>query len=207
MAQIDNLFDAVRGSAGNLVFYERNGRNFMRTKPGKYRDRKSQGQLAQRQRMQVVNRFLKPFGRLIRITFAGEAKERSALQAAQSYNMRHALAGDYPGIGIDPGRVLLSKGPVGLPQSASASVHPEGLLIQWQNGPEGAGNDSLVVMASWGDGAWCEYRFTETLRNKGEYTWQTTQPVTPDALPDVWIAFRNSEMTEMSDSLYAPEKV
>ncbi|MFO7977686.1 MAG: DUF6266 family protein, partial [Bacteroidales bacterium] len=191
MAKIDNLFDNVRGSIGNLIFYKMNGRNYVRTLPQNFTDRKSPGQLAQRQRMQAVNHFMKPFGGLIRITFGAQANGLSAWQAAQSHNLRHALTGEYPGIRVDPTRVLLSKGPLGLPLSATASVQPGGLLIQWQNGPEGAGNDSLVVMASWGDGAWCEHRFTETLRNKEEYTWQTTQPVTPDALPDVWIAFRN----------------
>ncbi len=199
---MDNLFDTVQGSMGQLVFYQMNGQNYVRTRPVRFTDRKSPGQLAQRQRMKVVNRFLKPFGGLIRTTFASQAQGRTAIQAALSYNLKHAPAGAYPDIRIDPARVVLSKGPLPLPVNASVNHHPEGLLIGWENGAEGAANDTLVVMASWGDGHWSEYRFTDTLRKKGTYLWQTVQQVQEEALPQVWIAFRNDAMTQMSDSLY-----
>jgi hypothetical protein len=98
MAIIDNLFDAGRGRLGNMVVYKMNGMNIIRTKPERYRDSKSPAQLAQRQRLQAVNEFLNPFSKLLKLTFPAEKPGQTARSEAQSYNMRNALAGEYPGI-------------------------------------------------------------------------------------------------------------
>ena len=202
MATINNLFDSGQGKLGNLVLYKVGGQGRVRTRAGHFRDRKSPAQLAQRQRMQVVNHFLKPFRDLIRITFAAEAMGGSAVHAARSYNMRHALTGEYPDIAIDKSRALLSRGPLPLPVGAKASPQPEGLLIEWENGAEAAGqlpSDTLVVMAlSPGNGT-VDYRFTGVRRSDGCYLWK---PSLPQENLDIWIAFRNRKETEMSESLF-----
>lgn len=208
MSEINNLFDSGKGSLGNLVFFRRLGKTYVRTKPVRYRDRKSPSQLAQRQRMQAMNRFLKPFSPLIRITFTPEAAGKTALHAAQSYNMRHAFAGEYPGIHVDNNKVLLSRGPLPLPQNLSVKAQPDGLLIEWVNGNEASGNrwsDTLVVMAwseSAGQGA---YKFSETYRKEGRYFWKPAISLLENEIPNVWIAFRNQEQSEMSDSRYISE--
>ena len=164
MARIDNLLDSGQGGLGSLVFYKMNGKNYVRTKPVHYRDAKSPGQLAQRQRLQVVTGFVGRFKDLIRVTFAAEAVGRSALQAAQSVNMRNALTGEYPNISINKSRALLSKGPLPLPLSVSVQVQQGELLIEWENGEEASGTnvyDTLVVMALTDDSATGEYRFTD----------------------------------------------
>ena len=51
MAGINPLFSSGRGKLGNMVFYQKNGKNNVRTKPGHFIDKKS---LAQRQQMQFV---------------------------------------------------------------------------------------------------------------------------------------------------------
>lgn len=205
MAIIENLFDSGRGMIGNLVFYKLNGRGVVRARPQRYRDKKSPKQLAQRQRLQVMNDFLRPFNKLVRVTFASEAVGRSALQAAQSHNMKHALTGEFPAIHVDYGRALLSRGPLPLPAGASAEAHPEGLLIRWENGSEAAGSaayDTLVVMALSEKTGYCDYKFTEARRRDGQYVWKVALPVSQEVLPAVWIAFRKEEMTLMSDSMY-----
>lgn len=205
MSEINNLFDSGKGSLGNLVFFRRLGKTYVRTKPIRYSDRKSPAQLVQRQRMQSMNRFLKPFGSLIRITFTPEATGRTALHAAQSYNMRHAFAGEYPAIHVDNNKVLLSRGQLPLPQDFSITAHPEGLLIEWINGDEASGNrmyDTLVLMA-WSESAgWGDYKFSEAYRKEGHYIWKPALPLQENEIPDVWIAFRNQEQSEMSDSRY-----
>ena len=205
MATIDNLFESGRGRLGNLVVYKMNGQNIVRTKPAHYSDRKSPAQLAQRQRMQVVNEFTKPFLQLLRVTFPPQRKGRTARSEAQSYIMRDALAGEYPNIYVDKSRALLSSGPLPLPSGAWAELHPEGLLIHWENGEEAAGNaarDTLVVMGLSDQDGQSAYTFTGVRRSEGEYVWKTTLPVRQGALPHVWIAFRNSPQTQFSDSMY-----
>jgi hypothetical protein len=206
MAKLDNLLEGGQGSLGNLVFYKMHGRNYVRTKPEQYRDKKSPAQLAQRQRLQTVISFLRPFKDVLRITFASGAVGRSAIQAAQSYNMRNALEGEYPDIKIDKSKVLLSSGSQPLPSGASVSAHPDGLLIEWKNGEEATGSaasDTLIVIAFAASAERIDYKFTDTSRSEGRFVWNTKLNVSEVALPDVWIAFRSRQMTKMSDSLYA----
>ena len=201
MSQIDNLFDGGKGSLGNLVFFRRHGKNYVRTKPVRFRDRKSPAQLAQRQRMQVVNRLLKPFSGLVRISFAPEALGHTSLHEAQSFNMRHALAGAYPEIHADMSRVLLSTGPLPVPEGGAVSVHPGGLLIEWVNSDGVLARhsfDTLVVMAYSEKTGHGDYKFTEVYRKEGSYVWNPALPLQINELPVVWIAFRNREQTEMS---------
>ena len=210
MSEVDHLFDSGKGTLGNLVFFRRLGKTYVRVRPARYRDRKSPAQLAQRQKMQAMNRFLKPFSALIRLTFNPEAAGRTALHAAQSYNMRHAFAGEYPNLYIDYSMALLSRGPLPLPANVSVTAQPDGLLIEWQNGDEAAGKhsyDTLVVMA-WSETAgWGVFKFTEVYRKEGRYVWKPALPFNENEIPHIWIAFRNQEQTELSDSKYVNREI
>src|SRR5690554_731708 len=202
MAIIDNLFDSGRGRLGNLVVYKMNGMGIIRSKPQHYHDRKSPAQLTQRQRLQAVNNFLNPFSGFLKLTFSVEKPGRTARSEAQSYNMHNALSGAYPDIHIDKSKALLSRGSLPVPVSTTVTAQPEGLLIEWENEPEDARrnpNDTLVVMAWSEKQGSADFRFTDTRRSEGRYTWKHALP---DGSVDVWIAFRNQGQTAMSNSLY-----
>ena len=206
MAKIDNLLAEGQGGLGELVLYRMNGKVYARTKPAKYRDKKSPAQLAQRQRLQVVNAFLRPFRELIKVTFASEAIGRSALQAAQSYIMRNAVAGAYPNIYVDKSKVLLSKGPLPPPAGASVEAHPDGLLVKWKNGKEASGNaasDTLLVIAWSEENGGFDYQFTGVRRSEGAYVWKTRLAENNVSMPVVWVVFQNARQTKLSDSLMA----
>src|SRR5690554_4677005 len=191
MAVIENLFNSGRGRLGNLVFYKMNGQGIVRTKPAQYKDRKSPAQLAQRQRLQVVNRFLKPFSALLKITFPPETTGRTARTEAFSYIMRNALTGDYPIICIDKSKVLLCRGPLPLPERVTVTAQSDGLLIEWENGSKVTGSragDTLILMAYSEVSGMADFRFTDTCRTAETYLWK---PALPEADLDVWIAFRN----------------
>ncbi len=205
MARINDLFDSGKGRLGNLVVYKMNGLNIIRTKPEHFSDRKSPAQLAQRQRLQAVNEFLKPFLKLIRITFPPQQTGRTARAEAQSYLMRNALAGEYPEIYVAKSRALLSRGPLPMPVSATVTTDAGELLIEWEDDADTArshSHDTLVVMALSAEKGYADYRFTDTRRSEGRYAWK---PALPNGTVDVWIAFRNQVQTEMSDSFYVEE--
>jgi hypothetical protein len=168
-----------------LIFYKVGDHHYVRTRAEQFHDRKSPAQMAQRQRMQVMNRFLGSFRELFRITFAGEAGGRMAMQAAQSYNMRNALAVEYPDIYIDKSRVLLSHGPLPMPVSATVTAQPEGLLIEWGNSPDAVlqhPSDTLVVMVFSPETGSSDYRFTEARRSEGSYLWKPALPISDGTL-------------------------
>jgi hypothetical protein len=205
MARINNLFDSGQGKLGNLIFYKVGDQHYVRTRAEHFHDRKSPAQLAQRQRMQVMNRFLGHFRDLFRITFAGEAGGPGAMQAAQSYNMRNALAGEYPDISVDKSKVLLSQGPLPVPVNVTATQQPEGVLIEWENSADAASHhpyDTLVVIVFSPETDTSDYLFTGARRSAGSYLWKPALPKSNGTLPDLWIAFRNRQETLMSNSFF-----
>ncbi len=182
-----------------------NGRSIIRTKPEHYCDRKSPDQPAQRQRMKVVNEFKSPFLELIRLTFPPQKAGRTARSKAQSYSMRNAVAGEYPDIYADKSRALLSRGPLPVPMDATVTSGPDGLLIEWVNDANTATNHrfgTLMVMAVTKGSDPCKYSFTRVKRTEGRYAWKLSLSAGPAS---VWIAFRNQEQTEMSDSIHLGE--
>lgn len=205
MAKIENLFESGRGKLGNLVFYKVGNNGYVRTQAAHFRDRKSPAQLAQRQKLQLMSGFLKPFTKLIRITFSADAMGRSPMRAALSYNMRQALAGEYPGIYVDKSKVLLSHGPLPVPVTASVASQPDGLHITWENGAEAArlnSDDILVVMALSADTRSVDFLFTGVRRSVGHYLWSPALQKNNSNQPDIWLAFRNRQETMMSNSFY-----
>ncbi|MGV8829086.1 MAG: DUF6266 family protein [Breznakibacter sp.] len=100
---------------GNVIAYEMFGKCYMRSLPGQFHDRKSVQQLAQRQRMQLVNAFLSPYKEVLRMIFQHQANGRSAFQAAKSYNLLHAIEGTYPEQYVNLSKALVSMGKVPLP--------------------------------------------------------------------------------------------
>ncbi len=203
MAKIKNIFDGGVGKLGNLVLYKRNGVNVVRVKPAHIKVSTTPAQQAQKLKFRLINKFLFQFSEPIRVTFTSSVEGRTALHEAQSYNLRHAVAGEYPDFFVDKAKVLLSQGPLALPVSASVSYHPDGFLVQWENAPETKGNnahDNLVVFIMKADGTG-DHRFTEARRSYGQYVWKALYPFSEDALPDVWIAFRNPKMTRCSNSI------
>lgn len=206
MAKIgDNIMGAGQGKIGDVVIYSMHGKNFMRSKPSKYTDRKSEAQLAQRAKMQAVTGFMSPFRELIRKTYAGEAVGRAPYHAAKSEIMRKAVSGAYPDFSIDKLLVLLSKGPLPLPVEVSVALKDGGLLVEWSYSSEAEkrnSRDTLVVIAQNPDTGDCEYKFTGARRADKNYQWMLNIPVSQNQQPDLWIAFRNPEETEMSDSVY-----
>src|SRR5690554_5366238 len=201
----DHVFSAGKGSLGNVVMYTMYGRNYMRLKPAKYNDRKSEAQLAQRARMQLVNDFMKPFKELIRRTYAAEAIGRAPYHEAKSHLMKHAVQGNYPDLYINKHAALLSKGPLPLPADALFQKQDGALLIRWNEElpyERMHSRDTLLIIASDPTAGCCDYRFTDVMRKEGQYKWKPDISVADDVQPDVWIAFLSFDDSLMSNSMY-----
>jgi hypothetical protein len=201
----ENILSHSTGSIGNAVYYTMHGKNFVRSKPSKYTDRKSEAQLIQRAKMKAVTDFLSPFKDLVRITWAGEATGRAPYHAAKSELMRNALEGSYPDIRIKKEAALLSKGNLPLPGKVTVTIKDDGLLAEWTDGSEVSakhGRDTFVVIALDKKTGNSEHKFTGIQRSAKSYMWKPGFEISQDNKPDLWIAFRSNNETEMSNSLY-----
>lgn len=200
-----DIMSAGQGSIGNVVVYTMHGKNFIRSKPTKYTDRKSEAQLSQRAKMQLVTNFMKPFKELIRKTYTAEAVGRAPYHAAKSEIMRNAVDGEYPDFEINKSAALLSKGPLPLPANISVKVQDGNLLFEWNNDTEAEkiqNKNTLVVILYDSKSEICKYQFTNVRRSEKSYRWDPGMDISKENLPDIWIAFRNVDETAMSNSMY-----
>lgn len=108
------------GKVGNLVGCRWKNTYYIRTRPLSVKHPNTEAQLAQRMRFTKTQDFLKPLTEILRVGFGAYTADKSAYNAAMSYNMRNALTGKYPDIAIDLANVLLSKG--NLPGASKAAV-------------------------------------------------------------------------------------
>ncbi|MCW3805010.1 DUF6266 family protein [Plebeiibacterium marinum] len=189
------------GKVGNLVMFSRYGVNILRTVP-KRKPKKTPGRLAQRQKMGLVHEFLRPAKIIIHKTFKNEVPTRSPYQAAQSYHLKHAIAGEYPNQYIDMQKALVSHGDIPLPENISFSVSDEGIHLSWDpyfDSPKAANSDSLVFMWRYRQSYMVDHMPVGVRRATGEFLWNK---FTTDNISDytIWIAFRNWRETEYSNS-------
>ncbi|WP_430815364.1 DUF6266 family protein [Carboxylicivirga sp. RSCT41] len=200
MARFKSINDGTSGKVGNVITYQMYGKSYMRSLPGQYTDKKSERQLAQRQKMQLVNNFLGPYKDVLRLTFKNEAVGRSAFLAAKSYNILHAIRGEYPDQYIDYNQALVSTGTVFFPQEARAERIDEGLHFYWKNEGLNSPHDSLLVIAGLRGQHAVMYKQTEAQRLEESYVWKLD--LQRHETYDVWMVFRDYRERGFSNSVW-----
>ena len=200
MARYKNILDGSSGRVGNIITYQMYGKSYMRSCPEKYNDRKSDKQLAQRQKMQLINGFISPFKDLFRLTFAHKAVGRSAYQAAKSYNLLNGIKGNYPNQEIDYHHSRISIGSVPLPDEIAFKMTAEGLYFTWKNNNCGYSNDILVVVAGLREQSNVYMKQTGVERQDKAFLWKID--LDPSVTWDIWVIFRDYQERGYSDSHY-----
>jgi len=137
------------GRIGNVVSCLRHGKYYLRTLPVKVNHPDTEKQLAQRMRFSLVQQFLKPISKFIHLGYGAYADGRSAYNAAMSYNLEHALQGNYPSLSIDFAKARVSQG--NLPGALNAMMQvtgTNGIAVVWENiaGANGAKDTDLAVV-------------------------------------------------------------
>lgn len=195
-----NILGAASGKVGNVLLYERNGVACMRSMPGHYTDKKSEKQLRQRQKMQLVHHFIKPFKELLKFTFLEKGTGRSAYQSAQAYNMKYAITGEYPNQQINKKHALLSKGDLPLPREVNYDVIDKAIHFHWDADIPigGKANDTLIVIRTDIDNN-VAYKITNIPRSNGQFIWEMDPN---DTVLDIWLAFKSADEKTYSNSIY-----
>jgi hypothetical protein len=124
MARLNNgLLGNPIGILGSFSGYMLNGQYIIRSRPRPSKQPPSTKQLANRQTMRIVNRFLKVCTPFVKVGFAGVtvANPIPAYSHAVAYQIKHTLKGEYPDLQLDYSKVLLSTGPLSI-QRVNAGV-------------------------------------------------------------------------------------
>jgi hypothetical protein len=143
----DALFGGFSGRLGNVVGCYRYGRYYLRTLPERVNQPDTPAQLAQRMRFRLVQEYLSPFRGFLKFGFTACATGRSAYSAAMSYNLRHAIAGEYPGLAVDPQHVLLSRGTLPAAEGVALAVDNGKLKFSWTAQGDADARDNAATVA------------------------------------------------------------
>lgn len=138
MAKVNLFSGMISGKLGKMVIV--NGKNgvYVRSLPTP-NDKKSEGQLKQRGKMQQANAFLKPLKSFLKIAFVERKPNQNAYQAATSSLMRSAFEGET----FDYSHVRICEGSLCPPSQASVSVSDHVAIFRWaDNSNEIAAKDS-----------------------------------------------------------------
>lgn len=133
MATLKNgLFGEVKGKLGAVVTYQLGNKVVVRT-IGTSTKPPTEKQLASRQHLTVVSRFLKPVFPFIKLGFSLKALEMdlNPYNLAISLNIKNALKGNYPEVEMDYAKVQLAAGRLSLPQNPSVKILDAGLNFTW----------------------------------------------------------------------------
>ncbi len=203
MARLNNgILGGGSGKVGTVVMYTRYGREFVRSLPTPAKDRKTPGQLVQRQKMALIHQFLRPAKELIQKTFSNDSSTRSPYQSAQSYNLKHAIAGAYPNQYIDLHKALISKGNILLPSEITCTANENGISINWNTEatePYAEDYDTLLIVWKYKKSDFIDFTTVGARRYNGTFLWTE---INKDELNDytIWLIFRNREETDYSNS-------
>ena len=131
MAKV-NLFNGmISGKLGKMVIV--NGKNgvYVRSLPTP-NDKKSEGQLKQRSKMQQANSFLKPLKDFLKIAFVERKPNQNPYQAATSSLMRTAFYGNE----MEYSHVRICEGSLCPPKNATASISDHVAIFRWNDNSE-----------------------------------------------------------------------
>ena len=198
-----SIFDAPVGKVGNVIIYSVNGQHYIRAKPGGYRDKKSDAQLAQRMKMKLITDFMKRFPKLFAKTFIADSAGGYPYHAAKSYNLKHGITGEYPNLQLKKEELLISKGPIPPAREVNAGIIEGKLSLTWDSSFVGVielKND-LVLFAVSTENHTC-YHFSPVQRSEGQLLWEPEFPLPASGEVDVWIAFYRPFSQVVSDSIY-----
>ncbi|HLN52519.1 MAG TPA: DUF6266 family protein [Lentimicrobium sp.] len=154
MARI-NPDGTYSGKVGNVVYFRRNGKTFMKEYK-KPTDPKKPSQMSQRAKLTVASGFLSGFRKIIDTGYQGTETHSTGYQEALEYHMEHALreitaaGSEKPDFEVSIDKVKLSRGLIDTPQVDSCERAGNKILLNWVPTLGGIHNrlyDSLALVA------------------------------------------------------------
>jgi len=110
MASLQNGLWLISGKIGDKVYVIKNGKNYVRSLPGKSSKLPTEKQLAWRTSFAMATQFLMPISSLINESYRKINPKKSGLQFSIRQLLKEALTGVYPHVEIDPSKVILIRG-------------------------------------------------------------------------------------------------
>ena len=207
MAKINKgILGGFSGKVGNVIGGSWKGIDYMRSKPNKVKDPKTEAQLAQRQKFAMVGTFLRKIQPLIRLGFKTNTKRMSSINSAMSYNLKNAISGDYPNLQLDFPSVLIARGDLIPAQHAEAtSSEIQKVSLSWTDN-SGTGSakadDKMLALVYHPATESAVYSVGNDAERQDEsFTFDLPESFGGDTV-ETYLAFVSADEKEASDSQY-----
>lgn len=202
-------FGAFSGKVGNVIGGSVHGTDYIRIKPARVHNPKTDAQQRQRQRFAILNaqlRHMKPF---LREGFKNTVS-KSPWNRAVAYNAKNAFVGEYPNQILDFSLIRVSEGDLSRLWDAQVDVSVKGeLSLTWLiNDDEGSAqaDDVLMLLAYCPELEDCRTIFGGAERTDGEHTISLPKSYSGKTL-HVYTAFRSLKTGDIATSTYAGQHV
>ncbi|MCX2452563.1 DUF6266 family protein [Pedobacter sp. PLR] len=202
----NGLFGGFKGRIGNLVGYELNGKNVIRT-IGHSNKPLSPARKINCDRMTIVNHFLRPIKTFIKSGFRLKVvgTDRNFYNEAVSYNKKHAVSGEFPNAQLDYPKVMLSMGTLLKAEKPQIQLIGTEIEFSWEvpaDLPWRNRTDRAMVLLYWPD----QHQHTHCLSGSHRMDGKHRIQIAPDLANqrvEAYISFISDDATEISDSVYA----
>ena len=148
----NGFFGGITGSINNLVFYQLNGQNVVRSKPVPSLRPPTPKQLNNRMQLQLLSAFLSEINDLLRAGFGPLAKgtTKNFQNLAIQHNKPAAVTGFYPDVALAYHKIIWSKGSLTQAEQPTAEWVSEGIKFSWEMSPNTAWpatEDQVMLLA------------------------------------------------------------
>ncbi|RZK77771.1 MAG: hypothetical protein EOO92_12305 [Pedobacter sp.] len=200
----NGILGAFSGKIGAVIGASWRGIDYMRSLPETSNKPATTKQLGQRMKMKLFRGFLLKIDDLIETCFQNYT-QTSATNGALSYNMTHAVGGEYPDMCIDFQNLVFSKGDLQGSWSPSVSSTEENIIdFNWTNGPFSAlrGENDQVILILYSQLHSSFITLTHAgLRSAGTAKIQTEKVFKGDTV-HCYLSFYSNEMNMSSSNEY-----
>ena len=125
-------FNISGGSLGNVVFVRRGDKTFVRVKPSKVKNPKTQAQQANRNKFTQMAKILSPLKPLLKVSFGNTDKLVSGYNKAMSINLNQKIIADSAlDFCTDFDKLIVGKGSLLQPQNAHFEIEGSNMHVHW----------------------------------------------------------------------------
>lgn len=195
------------GNVGNLTYSQQaDGTTTVKEKSKPSSKPATDLQLASRQKTKLCAAFLKTINGFIEIGFRleGKLKGMNSYNAAASYLRKNSFIGDYPDLGIDYSKIMVTKGEMESPKNAEVIKSEFGFSFKWDTYSEDRGvyyTDQIMLLAYFPELRKAAYVTAGAQRRRGAEM-LTLGGINRGHVAEVYVAFIEDNHKSISNSVY-----
>ena len=205
---LDGIDGPVSGKVGNLVFCVRNGKTYVRRRPGPRGKKRTTKEKNNTTGFAKVQQWMEPIAYFLKFGFKDSGVSDVPYRSAVSYALENSIQGTYPNQSIDPASVLVTNGKLEMPKSASIVLEEAGIVrFIWDKGDlrRKDKEDQAMLLAyspkTQGHDEAHQYKIMAAFRGAGTDTLEVF-PARHDQEFHFYLGFVNAERTQQSNSVY-----